>query len=114
MTLIDHARSAFDFAEPRDVAIVRIDAVAVRLAGVGCFGKRIANRGIHLSIFSVAKIRLQPVIVGDAEIHQHVDLAHTSIDRKDWPGGICRGHGLGRGARRRDAYGATELPWSRA
>src|SRR5712664_3055057 len=34
MTLIDHTWSTFDLAEPGDDALVRVDAVAVRFAGV--------------------------------------------------------------------------------
>ena len=50
---------------------------------------------------AVADLRLQAVVIGDAEVHQHVDLAHAAVHRQDGTGGIGRGHGPhlpGRGA----------------
>ena len=49
MTLIEQARSALDLAEARDVALVRTDAVAVRLGGVGRLRQRVADRRVHAS-----------------------------------------------------------------
>src|SRR5439155_13091596 len=71
MTLIDHAWSAFLFAKPRDDALVRPNAVAVRFEGVGRLGQRVADRGIDTPVATVAETSLQPVVISDAEIHQH-------------------------------------------
>ena len=47
MALIEHARSALDLAQRGDVALVRPDAVAVRLGGVGRLRQRVADRGVN-------------------------------------------------------------------
>ena len=67
-------------------------------------------------VAAIADLRLQSVVIGDAEIHQHVDLAHAAVDRQDRTSGIGRGHGSdlsGRGAieRRRSVQidGAIEI-----
>jgi len=36
MTLVEQARSVLDIAQPRDVAVVGTDPVAVGLAGIRC------------------------------------------------------------------------------
>src|SRR2546423_5219907 len=92
MTLIYHAQPTFFLAEPRDDALVRRNAVAVRFAGVRCLGQRIAERGIHTRVASVAELSLQPVVIGDAEVHYHVDLAHASVRREDWTSEIGSSH----------------------
>ena len=58
MTLIGHAQSALLLAEPRDNALVRVDAVAVRLGGVGRLGQRVADLGIHTPVAAVSEIHL--------------------------------------------------------
>ena len=76
-------------------ALVRADAVAVGLGGVGRLRQRVAERRVHLRVAAIADLRLQPVVVGDAEIHQHVDLAHAAVDRQDRPRRVGRGDGAG-------------------
>jgi hypothetical protein len=83
MTLIEQARAALRLAQPREVAFVRPDAVAVRLAGVGGLGQRVADRREHARVAAVADLRLQAVVVGDAEVGQHADLAHAAVHGQD-------------------------------
>src|SRR6185503_15833360 len=41
----------------------------------------------------VADLRLQSVVIADAEIHYRVDLTYAARNRQDWTCGICCGHG---------------------
>src|SRR5215212_9726054 len=93
MTLIDHARPTLDFAQPRDVALVRPYAIAIRLEDVGRLRQRVTERGEHARIAAIADLRLQSVIIPDAEVHYRVDLAYAARFRQDWTGEIGGGHG---------------------
>src|SRR6185369_13291924 len=84
MSLIDHARAAFLFAESGDDTLVWSDAVAVRFRRVGRLGQGVADGRVHARVTAITQLRLQSVVIGDAEIHQHVYLAHAAIDRQDW------------------------------
>src|SRR5206468_1552029 len=91
VTLIENARSAFFVAEAGDDALVRGDAVAVGLRRVRRLRKRVAQRRVETRVAAVADLRLQSVVIGLAEVHQHVDLAHAAVDGEDGTGGIRGG-----------------------
>ncbi len=80
MSLIDHTRPTFFFTQAGNDALVWSDAVAVRFAGVGRFGKRVAKRSVEALITAVNEIRLQTVVVSGTKVHQHINLANTTGD----------------------------------
>src|SRR5262249_24877048 len=92
VTLIEQTGSAFELALPFENALVWSDAVTVRFAVVGRLGQRVADRGVYPLIAAKADLGLQAVVIGDAEVRQHVDLAHLAICRQDWTGGVGTRH----------------------
>src|ERR1044071_4178806 len=92
MTLIDDARSAFDFTESRDVGFVRSDTVAVWLESVRRLGQGIAQRCIQARTSPIADVSLETIVVGFTKIHNYVDLSHAAVHRQDRPSQIRGSH----------------------
>ena len=92
MALVEQARPTLFFAKPRQNALVRRDAVAVRLAGVGGLRQRVADPRVDLRVAAVAELGLQTVVVGDAEVGQHVDLTHAAVHRQNRTREVGRGY----------------------
>src|SRR5215510_699043 len=104
MALIDHAWTTLNLTQRTDVTLIGSDAVAVRLESVCRFRQRVTDGCIHLSVASITELSLQSVIIGDAEIHDHVHLTNSAVDRQDWSRIVSRGDGSTlalRGARKR-------------
>src|SRR6185369_14526638 len=82
-----------DFAQPRNVALVGIDAVSVWFRSVCCFGQRVADTGMHTRVAAIADLCLKSVVVGVTEVRQNIDLAHAAIDWQYRARGIGSSHG---------------------
>src|SRR5690348_5909937 len=93
MPLIKRARSAFLSAQARDVAVVRVDSVAVRLSRVCRLREGIAYRCIQFSEPTEGDLGLKPIVVAEAKISQHVHLPNASVNRQDRAGSVRRGNG---------------------
>ena len=83
MTLIDHAQATLFFAEPHDSTLIWIDSVAVGFSRVRGLGKSVAEGSENLSVATIGEQRLQSVVVGPAQIHQHAYLTHAAICGKN-------------------------------
>lgn len=96
MTLIHDARTAFLFAQGREIGLAWTDAVSVRLECIGGFRKCVAERGVNTLMSSKADLCLPSVVVGDAEIDYSINLPDAAIDRQYWSCQVsgCNGPGL--------------------
>src|SRR6185503_5886724 len=94
MALVDHTWTTFNLSEGADVTFIGSDTVAVGLKSIRGLRQRVADRSVHASITTVAELSLQTIVVGDAEVHDHVYLTHAAVCRGDWARKIRRRHCL--------------------
>ena len=86
MTLIDHARSTSP-RQLRDVALIGPMPVPSGSV-VWSPSTMYAEGGVQLTVAAISDLRLQAVVIGQAEVGQHVDLTDTPVDGTNWTCGI--------------------------
>ena len=91
MPLIDDARSALFLSQAGDARLVRIDAVAIGLRGVGRLRQRVAQIRLPLGAAAIADVGLETVVIRLAQVHQHVDGPDATVDGQNRAGRIRRG-----------------------
>ena len=89
MSLIKNARPAFVLAETRNDILARVNTVAVRFGRIGRLRERVTDREGRPRCALITNLRLQTVVISDAEVHQNIDLTDAVVDRYDRARSVC-------------------------